>query len=292
MLIGKPFNMAQSELRHHSNVSGPLFADSSCIDCGTCYHIAPELFHEEAQASFVQKQPSSIIEWQLAKNALLSCPTNSIGVEKAPPEFQLTPDSLPQLITDEIYYCGYTARSSFGASSYLIVREEGNFLVDSPRFNTQLVKKIEALGGVSLMLLTHRDDVADHTKFAEHFKCSRVIHELEVDAGTSECETILQGEGDWEIAPQMKGIFTPGHTAGHVCFLYKSNILFAGDHLFYSRTEQNVYASQNVNWYSWEEQQASIRKLLTYEIDWILPGHGGWIHLSPEAIRRDLRTII
>lgn len=143
-----------------------------------------------------------------------------------------------------------------------------------------------------MMLLTHRDDVADHAKFAEYFKCTRVIHELEVDAGTSGCESILKGEGDWELTPELKAVFTPGHTAGHVCFLYRSHILFSGDHLFYSRTKQNVYASKNVNWFSWDIQKVSIRKLLHFDIDWILPGHGGWIHLSPEAIRRDLSNII
>lgn len=208
-----------NKLRHPANVSGPLFADSTCIDCGTCYHFAPELFQEEAQASFVHKQPDSIVEWQRAKNALLSCPTNSIGVKNAPLEFQSTPDSLPQIITEDIYYCGYTARSSFGASSYLIVRPEGNILVDSPKYNTQLVKKLQALGGVTKMLLTHRDDVADHAKFAAHFNCKRVIHQFEVNKDTLGCETILAGEGDWEVAPELKAIFTPGHTATRLFFV-------------------------------------------------------------------------
>lgn len=79
-----------------------------------------------------------------------------------------------------------------------------------------------------------------HAKFAEHFNCKRIIHQLEVNEGTSDCETILKGEGDWQIKPELKGIFTPGHTAGHVCFLYKGLILFSGDHLFYSRHEQQV----------------------------------------------------
>jgi len=48
---------------------------------------------------------------------------------------------------------------------YLVTRpgdEGGNLLIDSPRFATQLVKRIEAMGGVRQMLSTHRDDIADH----------------------------------------------------------------------------------------------------------------------------------
>jgi hypothetical protein len=59
---------------------------------------------------------------------------------------------IPELIAENVYYCGFNAESSFGAWSYLVVRsdaEGGNVLVDSPRFATQLVKKIDAMGGVS-----------------------------------------------------------------------------------------------------------------------------------------------
>ncbi len=52
----------------------------------------------------------------------------------------------------------------------------GNVLVDSPRFAGSLVRRIEEMGGVSLMFLSHRDDIADHAKFSAHFGCPRVMH--------------------------------------------------------------------------------------------------------------------
>ena len=39
--------MANLEKSHPLNVPGPLFTDTTCIDCGTCYHLGPSLFHEE-----------------------------------------------------------------------------------------------------------------------------------------------------------------------------------------------------------------------------------------------------
>ena len=82
--------------------------------------------------------------------------------------------------TTNVFFCGFTSEASFGAWAYLIVRppeEGGNILVDSPRFSAPLVKRIEEMGGVALMFLSHRDDIADHAKFAAHFRCPRVMHQ-------------------------------------------------------------------------------------------------------------------
>jgi hypothetical protein len=56
-----------------------------------------------------------------------------------------------------VYHCGFHAAKSFSATSYLIVREgdEGNVMMDSPRFNPLLAKQITALGGVKYIVLSH-----------------------------------------------------------------------------------------------------------------------------------------
>lgn len=284
--------MAKLSLSNSLNTPGPLFVDTTCIDCGTCFHIGPGIFEERQDLSIVQSQPASQEDWNLAKAAILSCPTNSIGVHNAPSEFRSAEDGLPRLIAQDVYYCGYTSQSSFGATSYLIRREEGNILVDSPRFHPHLVKKLEELGGVSLMYLSHQDDVADHAQFASHFKCQRIIHQLEVTPSTADCEMILEGEEDWDLAPDLKIIFTPGHTAGHLCLLYKNNFLFTGDHLFYSAEKKQVYASKSVNWFSWQLQTESLAKLLTFKFNWVMPGHGGWIENDPLVFHQQITEII
>lgn len=76
--------MARYELQNNDNSPGSLFVDTSCIDCGTCFHIAPEVFREKNNLSFVNRQPTGSSEWTRAKEAMLSCPTNSIGVQQAP----------------------------------------------------------------------------------------------------------------------------------------------------------------------------------------------------------------
>lgn len=54
-------------------------------------------------------------------------------------------DSFPKLVqgANSTYHCGYHSEGSYGAASYLIRRQEGNVLVDSPRFDAKLLKRIQ-----------------------------------------------------------------------------------------------------------------------------------------------------
>lgn len=285
--------MASLQKIHPANSEGSLFVDTTCIDCGTCYHLAPDNFQEsEDENSYVISQPKSSHEWVLAKRALISCPTNSIGVKDAPSAFSKASVQLPFLITDNIYYCGYTSRDSFGASSYLIERAEGNVLIDSPRFNTRLVKELKELGGIKYMILTHRDDVADHQKFAEYFNCERVMHCDEINSSTLSVESKLAFQDEMIFLPELKLIHTPGHTKGHIVILYKNKFLFTGDHIFYDQNLNLLTSSKSVCWYSWNDQIHSTRKLLQYQFEWLLPGHGGWGRDAPYKMNQQLIHLI
>ena len=285
--------MANIQKAHLQNVLGSLFVDTTCIDCSTCFHLAPEIFQELADGkSVVKHQPHGPKEWLLAKRAILSCPTSSIGVSVAPQEFNHLGSGLPFEISEGVFYCGYTSRHSFGASSYLIVRSEGNVLVDSPRFNSQLVKEIEALGGVRYMFLTHQDDVADHKKFHKFFNCERIIHHDEINPDTQDCEIQLNGSESYLLASDLKIIMTPGHTIGHMNLLYKEKFLFTGDHLFVNPDSGQVRASKSYCWYSWAEQIKSLEKLTQEKFEWILPGHGGWGYFGVEGSHYKIKELV
>lgn len=284
--------MARFDLQNKNNSPGPLFVDTSCIDCGTCFHIAPDLFHEQNNLSIVNRQPEGLSEWTQVKEAILSCPTTSIGVLHPPHEFKIAPLTLPRHITDAIYFCGYTAVDSYGATAYLIKTPEGNILIDSPRFNSHLANEIEKMGGIKWMFLSHQDDVADHKKFHDYFNCIRIIHKKDLQEDTKACELVLDGEESFELAPDIQIIPTPGHTRGHMVLYYKNQFLFTGDHLFYDFEASKIYASKSVNWYSWSEQVQSIRKLIKLNADWVFPGHGGWFQVGSEKFRNDLQQII
>ena len=124
--------------------------------------------------------------------ALVACPTASIGTASKA-DVAAAASAFPEPIAGQVHYCGYASESSFGASSYLLVRPGGNVLIDSPRAARPLLDRIAALGGVRLMILTHRDDVADHDAIHRAFGCERVMHESDVDAGTACVERKVSG---------------------------------------------------------------------------------------------------
>ena len=49
--------MANPKKRVPENVPGDFFVDSTCIDCDACRQIAPAVFGEAAETSFVKAQP-------------------------------------------------------------------------------------------------------------------------------------------------------------------------------------------------------------------------------------------
>lgn len=117
-------------------------------------------------------------------------------------------------------------------------------MVDSPRFDPRLLSKIEALGGAEWIFLTHRDDVADHARWASKLNAKRIMHSLECNKqqGTAEVEGKLEGEGPWtlrdccggseskESDEEIKFVLQPGHTEACVAMFHApSRALFSGD---------------------------------------------------------------
>ena len=285
--------MASVALRLAENVPGDFYVDSTCIDCDACRQIAPNVFAEAGDASIVFHQPTDQAETRRALMALVACPTGSIGTVEHH-DAHIGIDAFPEILTENIYYCGFNAESSFGAWSYLIVRPEdegGNVLIDSPRFATQLVKKIEAMGGVRTMFLTHKDDVADHQRFAGKFGCRRIMH---ADDGATRLgiEQVIAGADPFRIDDDLIAIPVPGHTRGHMVMLYKNRFLFTGDHLAWSPNRNSLIAFRSACWYSWSEQTRSMEKLLDYDFEWVLPGHGRIHHDSREQMREHLARCI
>lgn len=285
--------MANILERLPQNVRGDFFVDASCIDCDTCSQLAPDIFRDHGEQCSVHHQPETDDETRLAMMALVACPTGSIGATEKH-DAHIGIDAFPMLIADNVYFCGFTSESSFGAWSYLIVRSEaegGNVLIDSPRFATQLVKRIEQMGGVRRMLLTHKDDVADHERFARRFGCERIMHR---DDGARRLgiERVIEGETEVKLDDDLLVIPTPGHTRGHVVYLYKNKFLFTGDHLAWSPARKTLTAFRSVAWYSWSEQTRSMRKLLDYDFEWVLPGHGDIHHDSSLAMKEHLRRCV
>lgn len=270
--------MAHIQDRRSQNVVGDFYVDSSCIDCDTCRWLAPKVYSRVGSQSVVYHQPADDAERTAALEALLACPTASIGTVEKPTDIKQVQQQFPLQVDGSVYYCGYHSRQSFGAASYLIVRPEGNVLVDSPRFTPPLVKQLEAMGGVRYMYLTHRDDVADHAKFHEHFGCDRILHQQDIAQNTKAVEIQPEGSEPLVLSYDLTVIPQPGHSAGHTVLLYQGKYLFTGDHLAWSARLNQLYAFRNFCWDSWPRQVESMKALAQhtdgYRFEWVLPGHG------------------
>lgn len=284
--------MASLARRYSDNAEGDFYVDDTCIDCDACRRIAPTVFAEAEDHSYVGRQPESEAETNRALMALVACPTGSIG-SASRRDARPGIEAFPERVAENVFFCGFTSKDSFGAWSYFVERPEGNLLVDSPSGVPRLLSHFEASGGVATMFLTHRDDVADHATFARRFGCRRVLHERDVTRGTEGVEVRLAGEEPVLLASDLLAIPTPGHTRGHAVLLYREKFLFTGDHLAWSSRRGGLIAFRDACWYSWKEQTRSMERLLDFSFEWVLPGHGAWHHAeSPAAMRRELERCV
>ena len=218
--------------------------NSRCISCGTRWQFDPEHFANGGAAAVVCQQPRELPALQRALLALQACPVAAIEAS-AEQRLQRPDDGFPVLVTrhrhGEVFYCGWASKRSFGACSWLICRPDGNVMVDVPRWSAPLARRIEALGGLAAIVLTHRDDVADHARWARAFGAERWIHGADAEAAP-EAERHMEGAAPRLIGDGLRLIPTPGHTAGSMCLQLGEQraVLFSGDHLWWNRELQVV----------------------------------------------------
>ncbi|CAH2077014.1 unnamed protein product [Thlaspi arvense] len=269
--------------RRTQNAEGDIFVDNTCIDCDTCRWMVPQVFTRVDNRSAVIKQPTCKEERLSALQALLSCPTGSIRTETPPTDIGGAQETFPLALDIDalpgVFHCGFHSKKSYGATPYLILHHEGNILVDSPRYVEKLAGKIAKMGGVRYMFLTHRDDVADHKKWADRFKCTRILHSEDVEPSTSDVELKLEGSGPWNLNEDIELIHTPGHTKGSVCLFHKPlKALFTGDHI--TMYESGMSIIEQYNHCSVPLQLESVERLINLNFNWIIPGHGRRVYFK------------
>lgn len=277
--------MARPEQRLATNVPGPFYVDATCIDCGTCWQFDPLHYAPTGSSSRVQRQPEGDGELRQALLALQACPVAAIGTSRQLLR-QMPSEGFPALITrhaaGDVYYCGWASKRSFGASSWLVVRPEGNVLIDGPRWSAPLARRIKELGGLQRIVLTHRDDVADHAQWARAFGAERWIHAADADAAP-QAEHQLSGSDAQHLDADLQLIPTPGHTAGSMVAVLgaRKQVLFSGDHIWWNPAHQAVVASRTYCWWNWSAQLCSVERLLDLDVAWLLPGHGHQHQFAP-----------
>ena len=273
--------------RHPLNAPGDWYIDTNCINCTAAATVAPGLIVERGGQSAFARQPETDQELSMAWRARLLCPTASVRTERH--ERPVT-NVFPEELAPRIYRLGYNASSSYGAHAYLIRRATGNVMIDSPRWTKHVIATIEAWGGLSHILLTHRDDVADADRYADRFDAQVWIHEADRNAAPY-ANRILSGPDPQAITADILAIPVPGHSPGSVVYLHEGNSLFTGDSLAWSFQDDDLMVFENFCW-SLDQHTQSLRRLLDYPFTAVFAGHGGSRRLSFGEMHTRLAALV
>ncbi|MDH4168367.1 MAG: MBL fold metallo-hydrolase [Acidimicrobiia bacterium] len=274
--------MARLEDRHASGAPGDWFVDTRCIDCDAARQVAPGLIARNPGdgVSVFTRQPETPAEIEMAWRAVMVCPTRSVGhvTHRKPPA-----PVFPEDLGDGVFRLGHNARSSFGAHSYLVQRRTGNVMVDAPRWTREVAGPLAERGGLAHILLSHRDDVADAERYADHFGARVWIHSDDRDAAPYATD-LIEGTEPSTVGDDVTAFPVPGHTRGTVLYLVDGHLLFSGDSLSWNPNREQLHAFRRACWFSWPEQTASLSRFADHEcgFDRLFCGHG-WNHDAPAA---------
>jgi glyoxylase-like metal-dependent hydrolase (beta-lactamase superfamily II) len=266
--------MARLADRHPDNTPGDWYVDDRCIACDVARHHAPDLISSTDDGlSIVTRQPASPDEEMMMWRAALACPTRSVGTVS---RRHAPAGVFPQQVAPGVFLCGHNDLRSFGAHAWFVPQANDPFLVDAPHWDRSLVEALEGAGGIDHILLTHRDDISDARRYAEHFGARVWIHDADRDAAPFATDIITTAE-EATIFPGMIAFAMPGHTRGSVLYLHIERHVFSGDTLAWSRHTSDLRAIETI-WYSRQELRRSLLRLARsgHHFEYVFPGHGDW----------------
>ncbi len=248
------------------------YVDDRCMNCDVARQFAPDLIENVGGTSVVVRQPETEAELKDLHAAAFACLSRSIRH----PDKRLDPalDPFPMELDDNLFHCGHNSRQTAGANSFLLRRDTGNLMIDTPRFSKELADRYEKLGPVSDVLLTHRDHAAHGREYADRYGARLWIHEGDLDS-RPDADVIIRGLDPVEVTPSVIVHPLPGHTRGSVLYVADDKYCFTGDSFYWSRTLDDLEVAENVTWYDIRVLAASLaRTAPKIRFEWVLAGHG------------------
>lgn len=166
----------------------------------------------------------------------------------------------PRVVFNNIYAFPPN-RDTLGATSYFIVRNESNILIDCPALEPTHLDFLRSHGGVRWLFLTHRGAIGKTAEFQQNLKCEVLIQEQE--AYLLPGLTVTTFTGGMTLNPAIEVIWTPGHSPGSSCLYYPElgGVLFTGRHLVPNQQGEPV-PLQTAKTFHWPRQMKSLRSLL------------------------------
>lgn len=164
-------------------------------------------------------------------------------------------------------------RDTLGATAYLIVENDANFLIDSPPATPEITEFLQTIG-VRWLALTHRGAMAGVDRLREATGCEVAVQEREAYLLPGVAVTTFADQ--MAIADTLTAIWTPGHSPGSSCYYYPGGkMLFSGRHLLCDRAGDPV-PLRTAKTFHWPRQLESVRQLRDRfsreSLQWICPG--------------------
>lgn len=167
-------------------------------------------------------------------------------------------------------------RDTLGGTSYLIVDNIGNILLDCPAWNEVNQEFIQSQGGINYLVISHRGGIGKNVwQMQQALNCQVIVQEQEAYLlPENEVTTFAD---NFSLSPELELIWTPGHSPGSSCLYWQQQggVLFTGRHLL-PKSKTEVLPLRTAKTFHWWRQLNSIARLRDrFSLDtlqYILPG--------------------
>jgi glyoxylase-like metal-dependent hydrolase (beta-lactamase superfamily II) len=187
--------------------------------------------------------------------------------------------TLRQIDDRLVAFEGTDPNSSRGKHHYCYVLQtaRGNVMVhppDAPTFIATSGDRLDALGGVQWIFLTHYGDANPNVRrFAERWQLRLLVHEADLEIASNRIGERLTAETfrePFSLDSRCDVLLFPGHTAGYSCMsakLASGTYLLSGHLIVESKLAWHAAASRERA----EASVDSLRRLAALEVDFLLP---------------------
>ncbi|NEP73449.1 MAG: MBL fold metallo-hydrolase [Okeania sp. SIO2G4] len=180
----------------------------------------------------------------------------------------------PQFVLENIFAFSPN-RDTLGGTSYFIVDNQTNILIDCPANIENNQKFLSQHGGVKWLYITHRSAIGKAQEIQKAFNCEILIQEQEAYLLPNLKVTTFEQE--FSLSQHITVFWTPGHSPGSSCLYYSENggVLFTGRHLLPNSQGQPV-PLHIAKTFHWPRQLQSVKFLIDrfsqQTLQYICPG--------------------